>query len=151
MIAHKQTTNPVFFFDETSTTIWATKRKSWTDKIYPVTLPYQNNRSKSRTILGAVGGDKHGIQFHYLVADRTNKESVIAFLTKLISETHFDASRLIVVTDNHSSHRSKLVKKWLSDNNVTMIYLPVYSSVLSPVERVWSVFKSKWAKALSKI
>lgn len=85
-----------------------------------------------------------------MVTNRTNKENVVEFLKKLKAETTQDINEVIIYTDNHSSHRSKHVKTWLRENNVTMDFLPVYSSVLSPVERIWSIFKVKWGKFLSQ-
>ena len=32
-----------------------------------------------------------------------------------------------------------------------MVFLPIYSSVLSPVERLWSMVKVEWKKRIAKL
>ena len=78
--------------------------------------------------------------------DRPNTETVLNFLETFKRELPINLKDITLVTDNHSAHKSHLTKKWLFENNTSFYFLPPYSSVLSPVERVWSVFKSKWAK-----
>ena len=34
------------------------------------------------------------------------------------------------------------------DSNFKELFLPPYSSVLNPIERLWSVLKGKWTKSL---
>ena len=66
-------------------------------------------------------------------------------------EAPFDLTDITLVCDNHSAHKSHLFKTWIQDNKVQLLFLPVYSSTLSPVERVWAMFKNRWAKAISKV
>ena len=117
----------------------------------PVTLPYQNTRGRSRTIIGALGLVDGTVHFFYIVADRTSQDTVVDFFEAMKSQAPFSIADVTVVTDNHSAHRSRTVKEWLLRHHVQMRYLPAYSSVLSPVERVWSIFKGRWAKELSKV
>ena len=117
----------------------------------PVTLPMQASGSVNRTILGAVGKVDGAIHFFYHVADSTRKETVVEFFEKMKREAPFNMQEITLVTDNHSAHKSRLVRSWLEREGVRLMLLPVYSSTLSPVERVWSMFKARWAKALSKV
>ena len=142
---------PVFFLDETSTCMWAVKKRTWTNEIHPVTVPLQNSRGRSRTIIGAVGVVDGQCHFFYDLAESTNQEAVVGFFEKMKREATFDISTITVVTDNHSSHKSRLVRNWFASNQVPLMFLPVYSSTLSPVERVWAIFKSRWAKELCKV
>lgn len=107
-----QITKPVFFLDETTTHCWATRVKTFSKFDEPVTLAYQDSRGKSRTIIGAVGGYNEEIDFHFDVVDSTNKEIVVAFLERLMEEIPYDRREVIIVLDNHSSHKSKVAKLW---------------------------------------
>jgi len=49
------------------------------------------------------------------------------------------------VLDNHSSHRSKEVREFISNAGVTVEFLPSYSSPLNCIEHVWSSMKRMWA------
>ena len=60
-------------------------------------------------------------------------------------------SRIKIVLDNHSAHKSKAVMDYLEEQEVESIFLPAYSSPLNPVERVWALFKHEWAKELAKV
>ena len=41
-VAKESFKSPVFFLDETSTNVWACKKKSWSNEANPVMIPYQN-------------------------------------------------------------------------------------------------------------
>lgn len=140
-----QQTKAVYFMDETSTHCWATRSKTFYKEEEPIMLNYQNTRGRSRTIIGAVGGHGEDINFHFDVVNATNKEIVVNYLDKLVKETSLWRDRvprtredIVICMDNHSAHHSKLVKQWASDNRIALMFLPPYSSTLSPVERVWS-------------
>jgi transposase len=47
--------------------------------------------------------------------------------------------KMIVVLDNASYHRAKLLKPWLHAHraSIELLFLPPYSPQLAPVERVW--------------
>ncbi len=45
--------------------------------------------------------------------------------------------------DNASWHKTKKVKEYCEENNITLLFLPPYSPEFNPIERVWSFLKSK--------
>ncbi len=45
--------------------------------------------------------------------------------------------------DNASWHKTKKVKEYCEENNITLLFLPPYSPEYNPIERVWSFLKSK--------
>ena len=63
----------------------------------------------------------------------------------------YPLDEIVICTDNHGAHRSNLVKKYLEGRGLALDFMPAYSSVLSPVERVWWIFKQAWIKQLSKV
>ena len=89
--------------------------------------------------------------FHTKVYRRTRKEQVHDFLQEFLRVVPHPNEAIAIVVDNHSSHKSHLVRDYLAENNVQLVFLPIYSSVFSPVERCWWIFKQAWIKQLSKI
>ena len=57
----------------------------------------------------------------------------------------------MIVTDNHAAHHSRLVRSYVEENDINLVYMPPYSCAFSPIERVWALFKRAWATQLSKI
>ena len=49
----------------------------------------------------------------------------------------------VVVQDNLSVHKAGPVMR-LYDPGFRHMFLPTYSSVLNPIERVWNVIKQEW-------
>ena len=45
--------------------------------------------------------------------------------------------------DNATCHKTKEVKEFCKNNNITLLFLPPYSPEYNPIERVWSFLKSK--------
>ena len=51
----------------------------------------------------------------------------------------------MVVLDNLSVHKARhIVQRF--DDGFKVKYLPTYSSVLNPIEKVWNVVKAEWRK-----
>ena len=73
------------------------------------------------------------------------------FLTEFLRVVPYPKERLVIVADNHGCHKANLVINLLRDNNVELVYMPIYSSIFNPIERCWWIFKQKWIKQLSKI
>ena len=140
----------VYYMDETSFSLWSNiKRKTFTDG--STTLPYQAKRGTNRTVIGAVGAamyddDDNKFQFKYQVVRRTAKEEVKTFLELLRDSAPVPRSDFVIFADNHSAHKSKLVTKFIADNNMTLKFLSVYSSPLNPAEKAWSALKNEWSK-----
>ena len=53
----------------------------------------------------------------------------------------------MVVMDNLRMHHAKLLNE-VYDSNFKELFLPPYSSVLNPIERLWSIFKRRWTQGL---
>ena len=94
---------------------------------------------------GGFGVEEENFRFVYSVVQRTCKEVVTDFMSKLIAKAPVPASQIIVVADNHSAHHSRMVRDYCAANNLEILFLPPYSSTLSCVERVWSIFKRSFA------
>ena len=69
-------------------------------------------------------------------------ESLIRFLERLIKKN--PGKRLWVYLDNPPVHRSKVLKKWLSDHPMVVLkYLPRYSPNINPQEDWWNYERAK--------
>jgi transposase len=68
-----------------------------------------------------------------------NAQSTIA-LFKQIEEKNPSAEAIYAITDNAPYYRSKLVKEYLQDSKIKMVFLPSYSPNLNLIERLWKFF-----------
>ena len=100
------------------------------------------------TIYGIIGGN-NGELIH-MAADKTNSDNTQAFLEQFLYLTDAPHDEIVIVADNHSSHKSQSTRQFLQDHNVQMLHLPPYSSPLNPIEHVWSAFKSRWRKQMAQ-
>jgi len=62
--------------------------------------------------------------------------SIAAFLER-IREANKGYKAVVVILDNFSSHKSKPVREKAMDMSIYLIYLPVYSPDLNPIEQIW--------------
>lgn len=72
-----------------------------------------------------------------LIIQLLNKESLISNLKK--------EKKIVILVDNYSVHRAKLVKKACKILNIEFIYLPIHSPHLNPIEQVWKNIKKHMA------
>ena len=109
-----QITKAVFWLDETSINIRTGKKRfTWTNG-RDVFMPYQSKSTRNKTIIGAVGGIDEEIFFHHKIAKTTNKDEVLKFLKEFLSVVPYAKEDLIVVTDNHSAHKSNMIKDFMA-------------------------------------
>lgn len=71
-----------------------------------------------------------------------NTATFIAFLEELLVR-HYPTSRVVLVMDNVSYHKSAAALAALSlcEHRMAVIWLPPYCSDLSPIERFWRFLK----------
>jgi len=72
--------------------------------------------------------------------DSINAESTLKLLDQ-IEATYPKASKITVICDNARYYRSKLVKAYLEDSRVELMFLPPYAPNLNLIERYWKYFK----------
>ena len=71
-------------------------------------------------------------RFIYSVTDRTNSTNTKSFIELLLRELPVEIKQIVVVLDNHSAHRSKLITQWAKSIGLQLFFLPAYSSRLNP-------------------
>jgi transposase len=69
-----------------------------------------------------------------------NAESTIELL-KQIEVAYPKAKKITVICDNARYYRSKLVRAYLEDSRVALMFLPPYAPNLNLIERYWKYFK----------
>lgn len=93
----------------------------------------------TRTVFGALNIASG--QWTYLVRPRARSEDFLAFLEHLVA-IH-PGRPLLLIVDNFSSHKARLVKDWLAVHpRLHLYYLPTSCSHLNPVEGIWRHLKN---------
>lgn len=128
----------LYFVDESAISLTSSIGKSWS----PIGAPAIVKRSSARGRLSAISAISPGNRLFFSLK-RTNfgAAEVAKFLAQLM-RAH-PKRVVVVVLDNASSHRSKLVRKFENDHeNLKLFYLPTYSPQWNPDEKVWNHLKS---------
>ena len=114
-----------------------------THVVYGWILKGENFELKSNTkrfrvnINGAINAeDPEGIVIDS--SDTVNAQSTIRLLKK-IERKHPEAANINVVIDNARYYRCTLVKEYLVDSRISLVFLPAYSPNLNLIERLWKV------------
>ena len=90
----------------------------------------------------------HGLIHTSTFAVSNNTDTFHPFILKL-KEKCADR-RCIVVMDNLTVHKSKLISEVFSDD-FQQKFLPPQSCKLNPIEKVWNILKMKWRKTSIRI
>lgn len=77
-----------------------------------------------------------------LSAERINGQSTIELFENLMA-LHPQKKRFWIVCDNARYYHSEVLKKWLIDKPIELIFLPAYSPNLNLIERLWKFLKKK--------
>jgi len=72
---------------------------------------------------------------------RGNSQTMIKHLQVVRKHYPLD-KKLIIMTDNASWHKTKIVIEYCSNNNIELWFTPPYAPEFNPIERVWSFMKS---------
>ena len=100
-------------------------------------------KDQRRAVFGAVDYGSGQVTWHLHL--RKGGDAFAAFLGQLAQTWPDD--QLVLVLDNVSYHRSRVVRAWWAaqDGRVTPLWLPVSTPNLNLMERVWRYLKQKLA------
>jgi len=82
------------------------------------------------------------LELEIIEGDRINSESTLALLRK-IEESCVYARKIHVILDNARYHYSRVVREYLRNSRINLVFLPPYSPHLNLIERLWKLFKKK--------
>lgn len=80
----------------------------------------------------------HACYFHALVTAKFFNEW---FKKQLIPEL---PSNSVIVLDNATFHKSDYLKEIAAKNDIELLFLPLYSPELNPIEKLWANLKRFW-------
>jgi putative transposase len=143
----------VVFEDEASLSNTATVSYQWSKKgVQPQICQPQRKRER-KTIFGCVC-PKMGDWISY-VADSGNTKTFFCFLFLVVRQ--FGNKKVYMVLDNVRFHHAKRLKPILKrySHRIELIFLPLYSPDLNPVERIWwlmrkEVTHNRWVKSMEQ-
>lgn len=108
----------------------------WIKPGMKVELP--DSRGQSISMIGALSVHR-GLLHTTTFAGTNNTESFHRFVTGLLAKC-LD-NQCVVVMDNLSVHKTKLIKEFFNEVNFQQKFLPPQSCNLNPIEKVWNIIK----------
>jgi transposase len=126
------------FLDECSPQTTANTQRLWSFERKPIIKNTSKIRANTFGIYSPNGNSTLSFQTH------SKKEDICKVLDGFVNAN--PGKRIIVVLDNFSSHRSKMVKEFAERNNISLVFLPPYSPDLNPIEQVWRAIKREISK-----
>ena len=124
--------------------------KVWQRPDQRIGIIQPTNRYQSQTLIGALGWclpQKAYVRF----ATTTNTDEFCTFIEALGAHVDPEAERpLLIVLDNHKSHRSFRAQWVMQRHGMQPLYLPSGASKYSSVERLWSAMKTHLVRILGQ-
>ncbi len=135
----KKPHDPIYFMDGVHPQHNSVPAFGWIKKGETKTI--KSNTGRTRLNLnGVINAETHQVVIRH---DETiNAQSTIA-LFKMLEKKHRKAEKIYVIADNARYYRSKMVKAFLGDSRIKLIFLPPYSPNLNLIERLWKYFRKK--------
>lgn len=133
-LAREQTEHPVFYQDEVDIDLNPKIGADWMPKGQQkrITTPGQNQKHYLAGALHSGTG-----KIHYVSGSSKSSDLFISLLERL-RRTYRRAKTITLVLDNYIIHKSRKVERWREKNTkFRLLFLPVYSPWLNPIERLW--------------
>lgn len=133
-LAQEQPDNPVFYQDEVDIDLNPKIGADWGLKNQQKRIPTPgiNQKHYLAGVLHSVTG-----KVHYVSGSRKNSDLFISLLV-MLKRTYRRAKTITLIADNYIIHKSRKVERWLAANRkFRVLFLPVYSPWLNPIERLW--------------
>ena len=99
-----------------------------------------NSARKRININGALNSETLEVIVHE--SETINAQSTIE-LFKAIEYKHPNANNIYITLDNAPYYRSKLVKSYLENSKIKLLFLPSYAPNLNLIERLWKYMKKE--------
>lgn len=134
---HKRPEDPIYFMDAVHPQHNSVPAYGWIKKGHEAELKANCGRQRLN-INGVidVATFKTVVRFD----DTINADSTTD-LFKQIERKHRKANTIYIIADNAGYYRSKVVKAYLENSRIKLIFLPAYSPNLNLIERLWKYFR----------
>jgi len=121
------------FFDESSPQTTANTQRVW----FFTKKPIIKNTSKFRANTFGIYSPNGNSTLSF--RENSKKEDVCDVLREFKEAN--PSKRIVIILDNFSSHRSKMVQEYARQNNIHLVFLPPYSPDLNPIEQIWRAIR----------
>ena len=74
--------------------------------------------------------------------DKVNSYTTLEMFKK-IERRYSNEKTIHIILDNASAHKSRLVKDYIKNSKINLVFLPPYSPNLNLMERIWGLFRRK--------
>jgi putative transposase len=125
------------FIDETWTKTNMAPLRGWARRGTRLRAKVPHARWKTMTFLAALRSDR--IEAPCLIDGPINGERFRLYVETMLAPTLRPGD--IVILDNLSSHRGKLVRSTIRRSGAKLLFLPKYSPDLNPIEQVFAKLK----------
>lgn len=71
-----------------------------------------------------------------------NAETTKEFFQKIVA-ANADKEKIYLILDNARYYHSRIIREYVENTNIELIFLPSYSPNLNLIERLWKLFKKK--------
>lgn len=130
----------LFVEDEMTAQLRPTLRWMWARKGEQPEVPIRDVHEE-RTLFGA-SNPLNG-KTHYHVGKGRTKEEFLSLL-KQLDRSYPPEKELVLMLDNASAHKAKMVTKFLQKaERITLVFLPPYCPDINPIERLWKWVREK--------
>ena len=136
---HKKPHDPIYFMDGVHPQHNNVPAFGWIKKGETKTI--KSNTGRTRLNLnGVINAETHQVVIRH---DETIDAQSTIVLFKMLEKKHRKAEKIYVIADNARYYRSKVVKAFLINSRIKLIFLPPYSPNLNLIERLWKYFRKK--------
>lgn len=136
-IENKRENDPVLFYDSSHPQYQSHADYGWIKKGEDLLLPNHGMRGHIN-ISGSVDVERGNVIVDF--PEKVNAVSTVKTLRKI--ESYYpEAQTISLILDNAAAHRSGLVKDYVEESKIKLVYLPPYSPNLNLMERVWGLLR----------
>ena len=129
--------NKLVWLDESSINLAYTQLYGWAKSDKRINEGVKDTRFERQSILSAIGND--GVRAPFVFEGTLNKEIFADYLRFQLAPT-LEKDEVLIM-DNCSVHKSKLVCDTIAELGINVVFLPPYSPDFNPIELMWAYIK----------
>jgi transposase len=137
--SEKNEEDPIYFVDGAHPLHNSQPSYGWILRGKEKQIPSNTGR-KRVNLNGALNAETHKVVVRQ--DSSINAQSTIS-LFKQLEKLHPKAEKIYVILDNAGYYRSVLVREYVENSKIELLFLPPYAPNLNLIERLWKFFKKK--------